>query len=403
MLSTYRDCLSSPHAKYLFATNLLGRLPQGMAPLAIALYLRSQHLGFGTVGVITALYGLSMAVGGPLLGRAVDKYGQVRVLCWSAIGSGAGFLSLAWSGDGGIGVAAPSAILAGLLSPPLEPSLRALWPSVLRDRRALGAAYALDASLQEVIFMAGPLLVVLVSSLADPTAGLVVTTAAMIAGTLGFVLPEPVQAWRAEPRHPDWAGPLRSGRFRRLLVSMLFVGGSLGALNISSVVYQEHVGNAGMSGILLGVNAAGALLGGLYYGARQWRISPPRQLTLLLAGMAVCYLPMALVPPPVVAGVLVFCAGLFLSPVLACAFTIIGELAPKGTATEAFAWMITAILAGNALGSSSAGWAGQHFGLWASFLVLGIAGIASTLVFAPLLQNTAQPRAGLEAAEETGL
>ncbi|MFD3733896.1 MFS transporter [Streptomyces sp. NPDC058632] len=391
MLTAYRDCLSPQHAKYLLTSNLLGRLPNGMAPLGVALFLRSQGLGFGTVGTVTALYGLSMAVGGPLLGRGVDRFGQVVVLSVSALVSGMGFMALVRFGDRSVSTAAAAVVVAGLFSPPLEPCLRTLWPSVLKDQRAIGAAYALDASLQEVVFVTGPLLVVLLTSIADPSVALVVTSVAMMAGTLAYIVPEPVRRWRAEPRTPDWAGPLRSIRLRQLLVSMAFVGVSLGALNITTVAYQEHVGSEGLSGILLGVNAAGALVGGLYYGARNWRADTSRQLTFLLLGMFLCYLPLVLVPHPIIVGVLVFCAGLFLAPVLTCGFSIIGEVAPPGTATEAFAWMVTAVLTGNALGTSTAGAAEQHIGIWASFLVLGVAGAVAYATAALFRSGASRP------------
>ncbi|MEU4209499.1 MFS transporter [Streptomyces sp. NPDC026206] len=391
MLAPYKDCLSRPHVTYLFATNLLGRLPNGMAPLGIALFLRSHGMSFAVVGGITALYGLSTAVGGPLLGRAVDRLGQPRVLWVSALVSAAGFLALIWAGGRHTGAAAAAAAVAGLSSPPLEPCLRTLWPSVLDDKRAIASAYALDASLQEVVFAAGPLFVVLIGWLAGAGPALAFTTLAMIVGTLAYVTPEPVRLWRAEPRQPDWAGPLRSRMLRRLLLALACVGVGLGALNIDTVAYQEHIGHAGLSGILLGVNAAGALVGGLYYGARQWKATTMRQLQVLLAGMACCYLLLALVPPPAVAIALVFLAGLFLSPVLACGFGIIGDVAPPGTATEAFAWMVTAVLTGNAVGSSAAGVAEQHAGLWASFLVPGAAAAVAALVAVVLLRDAAQP------------
>nr|WP_308103042.1 MFS transporter [Streptomyces sichuanensis] len=393
MLAPYKDCLSRPHVTYLFATNLLARLPNGMAPLGIALFLRSHGMGFGVVGGITALYGLSTAVGGPLLGRAVDRHGQPRVLWISAVVSAAGFLALIWAGGDNTGAAAAAAAVAGLASPPLEPCLRTLWPDVLDDKRAVATAYALDASLQEVVFATGPVFVVLIGWLAGPGAALAVTTAAMVAGTLMYVSPEPVRRWRGEPRRADWAGPLRSGMLRRLLVALACVGVGLGGLNIVTVAYQEHTGQAGLSGILLGVNAAGALIGGLFYGARQWKATTVRQLQVLLACMAGCYLLLALVPPPAVAVALVFLAGLFLPPVLTCGFAIIGDVAPPGTATEAFAWMVTAILTGNAAGSSAAGVAEQHLGLWASFLVPGLAALVATLVALVLLRAAAHPPA----------
>ncbi|MFF2627555.1 MFS transporter [Kitasatospora griseola] len=379
MTHAYRDCLGSPHAKYLFTTNLLGRLPNGMAPLGIAIFLRSHHFGFGTVGLITALYGLSTAIGGPLLGRAVDRFGQPAVLAPSALGSAAGLLWLMASGGRSAAAAAGAVCVAGLFSPPLEPCLRTLWPSMLADPRAIAAAFALDASLQEVVFVSGPLLVVLTSAVLSPGAVLPLTALAMLVGTAGYLLPEPVRRWRAEPRRPDWAGPLRSSVLRRLLLTLGCIGIGLGALNIAMVAYQEHVGRPGLSGVLLGANALGALIGGLVYGARSWPLPVPRRLVLLLAASAVCYLPLVVDAPPLPTTVLVFCAGLFLAPILTCGFSIIGEVAPRGTATEAFAWMVTAVLTGNAAGSSLAGLTRQQVDLWAVLLIPGLAMLVATL------------------------
>lgn len=47
----YRDCFAQPYAKYLLTTNLLGRLQNGMGPLSIALYLRSQQLTYAYIGL----------------------------------------------------------------------------------------------------------------------------------------------------------------------------------------------------------------------------------------------------------------------------------------------------------------------------------------------------------------
>ncbi|GHH87700.1 MFS transporter [Streptomyces sulfonofaciens] len=391
MLAAYRACLNEPHVKYLFASNLLGRMPNGMAPLGIALFLRSHEVGFGRVGAITALFGLSTAVGGPMLGRAVDRWGQLWVLCVSAIASSLGFLLLVGRGEQGFGTAAAAVVVAGVFSPPLEPCLRTIWPAVLRDPGAISTAYALDASLQEVVFVTGPLLVVLIGSIAGSGPALVVTAVAMLLGSAAYVIPRPVRVWRAGPRQSDWAGALRSHVLRRLLVVLAGLGIGLGALNIVTVAYQEHIGRPGFSGVLLGANAVGALVGGLYYGARQWRTTGLRQLQYLLAGMTLSYLTLVAVPQPVLAVVLVFCAGLFLSPALACSFAVIGESALAGTATEAFAWMVTAVLAGNALGAAVTGSVEQHLGLHASFLVPGLAGAVAVTVTAAFLRTARQP------------
>ncbi len=380
MTHAYRACLRSPYATYLLSINLLGRLPNGMVPLAIAIFLRSHHVGFSAVGAITALYGLSMAIGGPMLGRAVDRFGQPVVLVPSAVGSAAGMLWLTGSGSSSLVTAALAACVSGAFSPPLEPCLRTIWPDILPDRETVSVAYALDASLQQFVFVGGPLLVVLISTTLSTSAVLPLTALAMLVGTAAYVIAEPVRRWRAEPRQSDWAGPLRSSVMRLLLLSLGCVGIGLGSLNIATVAYQEHIGFSGLSGILLGVNALGALVGGLAHGARRWRLPIPRQLVLLLLGSAACYLPLVLVAPPLPTAVLILFAGFFLAPILTCGFGIIAEVAPRGTATEAFAWMVTAVLSGNAVGSSLAGLMQQHVGIWAVFLIPGLATVVSLLV-----------------------
>jgi MFS family permease len=382
MLGAYRECLSQPSVKYLLAANLVGRLPNGMAPLGIALHLRSEGAGFGLVGGLTALYGLCIAVGGPVLGRAVDKRGQGPVLVTSAIASAAGFVWLVLQGTVEPVMTAAAVAVAGLFSPPLESCLRALWTSMLPSRRLLTPAFALDASLQQIVFVSGPLLVVLIGSVWSSGIALIVVAATVAGGTLAFVAPPVVREWRGEPHSPDWAGPLRSAQLRRLLISLGCVGLALGAINIGAVAHEEYSDWPGLSGILLGVNSLGALVGGLSYGARVWKAPAHRQLRALLMGMSMCFLPLALVLPPLPTATLMFCAGAFLSPVLTCGFSIVGDLTPRGMATEAFAWVVTAVLSGNAAGSSLAGLARQHAGLGWTFLLPGVAAVLAAAVAA---------------------
>ncbi len=52
---------------------------------------------------------------------------------------------------------------------------------------------------------------------------------------------------------------------------------------------------------------------------------------------------------------LAFVSGLGLAPLLAAAFVLVAELAPAGTVTEAFAWLVTLFATGNAAGSATSG------------------------------------------------
>lgn len=79
MAAGYLDILRTRHAARLLAGTLVGRLPNGTAHIAIVLFTRAEGGSYTLAGALAAAYGLATAVGQPLLGRAVDLYGQPRV------------------------------------------------------------------------------------------------------------------------------------------------------------------------------------------------------------------------------------------------------------------------------------------------------------------------------------
>ncbi|MCL2551186.1 MAG: MFS transporter [Actinomycetia bacterium] len=380
MASGYGDLLRAPYAARLLGGTLLGRLPNAMAALAIVLFLRSQHAGYGLAGTLSALYGLAVAVGQPLLGRAVDKRGQPRVMTAAALLSAAGFALLAVTGPSPLPLAILAVVLAGVATPPLEGGLRALWPAVLGEGDRVQKAYALDAAAQEVMFSLGPLLVTVVIAAASQAAAVVLTGLLGVAGTLVVVTARPSREWRAEERAPHWLGALRSRGLGVLLGACLFVGIALGAVSLAAVAYGDAHGGGPVAAYVLAANGAGALAGGLGYGARTWSGVPERRLRVLSIGLALCYPPLVLVPGPAAMLPLAALAGLFLAPALACAFLVVDRHAPAGTVTEAFSWVVTAIGVGASLGTAAAGAAAQHAGAAAAFGVAAGGGVVAMLV-----------------------
>lgn len=380
-LGSYRACLRQPDAPALIASNLLGRIPNGMATLSIVLFLRASGRSFAEVGVVVASFGLASAIGGPVLGRAIDRVGQVLVLTAAALASAAGFCLLASAGHANLFYLEAGVVLAGLASPPLEPALRSLWSTLFSDRALVEVAYALDTSLQELLYILGPFLAVALFATVAPQVALYVLSATMVLGTVLFVSITPVRQWRPPARTPDWAGALRSRALVVILASMFWVGASVGVLNVVVVAYAERMGSQSYSGGLLGTASIGGLVGGLLYGARRWQGDGDRRLRWLLAGMAVGYLPLALTPPPALMFGFMFLAGFFLAPILACGFVLIAGHAPAGTVTEAFAWVTTLFLAGSALGSSVTGVSvGATLGLRGSFLLTSLCAAVALLV-----------------------
>ncbi|MEU4063077.1 MFS transporter [Streptomyces wedmorensis] len=376
----YLDILRAPHAARLLAGTLVGRLPNGTGPIAMTLFVRDQGGSYTLAGGLIAAYGVANAVGQPLLGRAVDLKGQPRVQLPAAVLSALGMVLFAFAGIGHLALAYAAVVIAGLFTPPLEGGLRALWPSVLGREDRVHRAYALDAVAQEVMFTVGPLLVTLLVAVWSPAAALLVINVLGILGALAVVLSEPSRAWRSATREAHWLGALRSPGLLALLGSFFFVGLALGSITVAAVAYADDRGTPSVYGWLMAALGLGALLGGTVYGARQWAGAPERRLRVLVLLLAVCYLPLMLTPGPVAMTGLSVLSGVFLAPVLACAFIVVDRHAPRGTVTEAFSWLVTTFGVGAALGSAVAGPAVELAGTTAGFAVAGAGGLVALLV-----------------------
>ncbi|MEU2657329.1 MFS transporter [Streptomyces sp. NPDC007325] len=376
----YRDILRAPHALRLLTGTLVGRLPNGTGPVAMTLFVRDEGGGYTLAGGLVAAYGVANAVGQPLLGRAVDLKGQPRVQLPAAVLSALGMALFALAGIGNLPLAYAAVVLAGLFTPPLEGGLRALWPSVLGREDRVHRAYALDAVAQEIMFTVGPLLVTLLVAVQSPAAALLVINVLGVLGALSVVLSEPSRAWRSAPREAHWLGALRSPGLLALLGSFFFVGLALGSITVAAIAYADDRGTPSVYGWLMAALGLGALLGGMFYGARRWAGAPERRLRVLVALLALCYLPLTLTPGPVAMAALSALAGVFLAPVLACAFIVVDRHAPAGTVTEAFSWLVTTFGVGAALGSAAAGPAVELSGTVAGFAVAGAGGLAALLV-----------------------
>ncbi|MGV9566177.1 MFS transporter [Streptomyces sp. NPDC003480] len=394
MAAGYLEILRAKHAARLLVGTLVGRLPNATAAIAVVLFVRAEGGTYSLAGVLAAVYGVANAAGQPLLGRLVDLHGQPRVQLPAALVSALAMAAFALTGLEPRVVAYAAMAVAGLFTPPLEGGLRALWPSVLRREEQVHTAYAMDAVAQEVMFTVGPLLVTLCASLWSARVALVVLSVVGVLGALSVVLSPPSRAWRSAPRAAHWLGALRSPGLLALLGAFLCVGIALGSITVAAVSYADGHGGDTVYGWLMAGVGLGALAGGMLYGARRWPGAPERRLRVLVGLLAVCYLPLTLVPGAVAMVLLAVLAGVFLAPCIACAFIIVDRHAPSGTVTEAFSWLVTTFTVGASVGTGVAGPVVQAGGARWGFAVPGVAGVVSFLVLLATGRVLAAPAEG---------
>ncbi|MGW2542733.1 MFS transporter [Kitasatospora sp. NPDC001574] len=378
-----RDVLARPHVTAMLAGTLVSRLPTAMAPIALLLAVRADGGPVLLGGALAALYGLSAAIGQPLLGRVVDRTRLAPVTAASGALCAAAFTALALIGCAEHPVAAAVlAVLAGGATPPTEPGLRALWPRLVPDLAAQRAAYTLDSTSQELVFVAGPLIATLLCQLVSPAAALAACALLGAAGCVAVCVRAPAR-WKS-PRRPTvhWMGPLRSPGLLLLLAAMASLGVNLGSFNVLAVSFADRHASGWLAGLLPAALAAGSLLGGIVYARSPWPMALPRQLLWAAGGYAICFAPLALTTSPALAVALSACPGLYLAPLLAVSFILSDRLAPPGTTTEAAAWMIAVIGVGQALGTALAGRLAEHGPAAVAALPVLAAALAAAVVLA---------------------
>jgi MFS family permease len=360
---TYGAVLGSPHVARLLGGTLTGRLPNGMAPVAILLWTLAAGSSITFGGLLSALYGLASGLSQPVKGRLMDRFGQTAVHLPATLLNSSLLLALPVAGPhGGTVLTTTIVVSAGLTTPPLEAGLRALWPSVLPDPRLRHAALALDTGTQGLLYIVGPLLVAALASAHSPAVALAATAALGLAGTLVVATAPPSRRWRPAPAVAGDGPPRRltSPELVALFVSLAGIGFAIGALNVWAVAMAEQHGRDMLSGLLPAAFSTGSFLGGLLYGRRTWPASTTRQLLIGSASFLAGWLPLLALPGPHGATAAVVLPGASLTVVVACAYVTTDALAPAGRTSEAYAWLILSIGAGQAAGTALAGRLADH-------------------------------------------
>ncbi|MGW3009605.1 MFS transporter [Streptomyces sp. NPDC001219] len=377
-----RPLLAERHVARLLLGTLTGRLPHGMVPVAILLLVTEQGGSLASGGLVCALYGLASAIGQPVLGRMVDRRGQGGVTSAAVLVTTTCLLLLPHVDAGAQPtLAAGLVVVAGLSTPPLEANLRALWSTVLPDPERRRAALALDTGAQGLIYVAGPPLVATLSALHGPGAAMTVTAVLGLLGAVMVLSAAPSRTWRPSASRADgFVGPLRHGGLRLLFLAVGGVGFALGAMNVWAAAVADRHGMALLSGLIPAALSTGSLLGGILHSRRHWPGQPRSQLLAAAALFALAWMPLATDPAPLAATALTALPGVFLTSLITSALLMVEALAPAGTTTEAYAWLIAAVGTGQAAGTALAGLCAEHPAIGAALPAVGAAFTLATLV-----------------------
>ena len=353
----YKRLFALRRARVPLLGALIGRLPIAALSLATIILVRQETGSFAVAGAVEASVAVAVAVSLPVQGRLVDRLGQTVVLLPAAAANPVALLGLVLAAEGGADPVVLVAIgaVSGATIPALGSCMRTLWSELVPDPALRQSAFALDAVLLEVCFIVGPLGTAALVGIGSPAAAVIVNAALSSVGTLLFAASRASRRWRGGPARGRWAGPLRSAGVIVLLLTELWGGAAIGAMEISTTAFATQLGSAGLAGALIAVQAAASMAGGLWYGTRQHGARAADRYPRLCLLLAVGFAPLMLMGSIASAVPLMALSGLAFAPSSAVVYMLIDELAPPGSATEVSTWLLTALVAGVAAGTAIGG------------------------------------------------
>lgn len=352
----YLRVLRAPGARRFVAAGFVGRMPMAMLGLGIVLLVSAMTGKYGTAGAVAATGAICYAILTPRLARLVDRFGQARVLrplCAAFCAGAVAFVTCAqlraplWT------LFVTGGVLGGTM-PSLGSIVRARWSHLVGTSPLLHTAFSLESVADELIFVSGPAIVTILATQVHPVAGIGIAAALSLVGTLWLAAQR-----RTEPpvqhRGRKQGSAIRIPGMLTLVTVYVFLGAMFGTIDLSTIAFATEHGHKPLAGLILGTYASGSAVGGLWYGARQWRAALNRRFLITLVGVVLGVAPIWAVPSLPVLFPVVFLAGLSISPTLIAGFSLIERRVPPQLRTEGMSWLSTSIGIGLALGPPLAG------------------------------------------------
>ncbi|MGH9270926.1 MAG: MFS transporter, partial [Ilumatobacteraceae bacterium] len=258
------------------------------------------------------------------------------------------------------------------------------------DRTRLDTAFALEAVVDEIIFVVGPVLVTLLATLLAPWSGL---ASAGALGLVGAILLAPQRATEPPVTPPGAQRRLDRmpwARLASLVVVGAGLGGIFGATEVVTVAFAEEAGTRAASGPMLAVWAAGSLLAGLVVGARTQHSPALTRLRWSAAGLTSAMAVLVFLPGIASVTVVLFAAGFAISPTLIATVSLVEQTVPRTRLTEGISWVSTGIGAGVAPGAAISGQVIDASGASVAYLVPVASGILAVVAALLVRRPTAR-------------
>lgn len=409
-LTRYKTVLALPGMRGFMLVSLIARIPGTAWTTALTLSIvLDRHRSYAEAGAASAAFTVGLALGSPLLGRAIDRRGPRPVLLLTGTVS-----LLFWNLVPVLPYQALLllAVFAGALQVPVmtlvRQSLAARVPESMRRQ-----AFSLDSMAVELSFMVGPALSVLaITQLGEATStlhvlgcGLGVSAAVLYvydmrlhkaAATAAAASPDTDTAAAQSARPEVQPAPTdRTRWFDSGLLLILIVCTAccivLSATDVAVVAVLRGHGEISWAGIVVIIWCASSLVGGFVHGAMR----RPLPMTVLLLLLGALSIPVGTAGSWYLLCLLVIPAGIACAPTIASTVDAISRAVPASQRGAAMGLHAAALTVGSAIGAPLIGIVTDRAGPGWGMAVIGL--LVCLVACAGILAQLARRRAGQSA------
>lgn len=369
-MQLYRQVLALPGVRAQLALIFFARLPTTAGGMILTLHVAvTMGRGYGAAGTVGAAITIGIALGAPVMGRVVDRYGLRHMLVITTLGETAFWLTARFMS---FPLLLVCSLVGGVLALPAmsigRQAMAALVPPALRR-----TGYSMDTVSTELSFMLGPFAAVFVATqFSTETAMLVMAVGLVLVGLLLYVVNPMVRS--EEEKATAEQVPRRAWLTPRLIGVLVIAWGAvfiLSGTEVSVVAYMQWSGDLGWTGLVLAVWAAASAVGGLVYGAL--RRSIPQ--VALMACLGALTIPIGLAGEWWVLMLLLMPASVLCAPTVAATAEEVARLAPPAVRGVATGLQSSAFTLGQAAGAPVAGFVVDHSSAGWGFAVAGFGGL----------------------------
>ena len=385
-MGVFQDLGRVPGVFRVLASQLTAKFPFGMLSIAVMLHIELTYGDYTSAGIVLAFVSVGQGIAGPITSRWMGAWGMRPVLILTSLTSASAMTLIALL-QFPLPATAILAFVMGISTPPITAAVRTLYPKMVPGNQ-VAPLFSLDAALQEIIWIIGPVLAVFIAAWGNTSLGLLIAAGFMVAGGAWFISSPELGLVRI-PRARRRLGAVLTRPTVSLstIIGFLFIA-SFAALELGIVSIFGHDGME--AGIVLAFFALGSLVGGVTLGKRApgpWALAI--RASIVLVGTALCLVTLNMWWLCAV----LFIGGIGTAPMISALFTMVSSTVKFSETAESYGWMQTGHLIGAAAGSAIAGIAIDAVGprgalvISVIFLVLAVGVSASTTRWIPDLRG----------------